>query len=102
LANALGVPSSGKTGGVANGIIYLVLPGSADSFPSSQTDVDTAGAAFLAIWGGLDRVRESFSKITPAFQRPYFVLPSRAHKVFPKVVVSYRVASQSGGYASEP
>jgi hypothetical protein len=63
LANALGVPSSAKTGGVASGIIYLVLPGSADAFPSSQADVDTAGAAFLAIWGGLDRVRDSFSKM---------------------------------------
>ncbi|MBV8417995.1 MAG: hypothetical protein JO251_22590 [Verrucomicrobia bacterium] len=63
LANALGVPSSAKTGGVASGIIYLVLPGSANSFPGSQADVDTAGAAFLSIWGGLDRVRESFSKM---------------------------------------
>ena len=63
LANALGVPSGAKTGGVAHGIIYLVLPGSADSFPSSQADVDTAGTAFLSIWGGLDRVRESFSKM---------------------------------------
>ncbi|MBV8533805.1 MAG: hypothetical protein JO207_08385 [Verrucomicrobia bacterium] len=63
LANALGVPSSAKTGGVASGIIYLVLPGSADAFPSSQADIDTAGAAFLAIWGGLDRVRDKFSKM---------------------------------------
>jgi hypothetical protein len=63
LANALGVPSSAKTGGTGSGIIYLVLPGSANSFPSSQADVDSSGAAFLAIWGGLDRVRESFSKM---------------------------------------
>ena len=63
LANALGVPSSAKTGGTGSGIIYLVLPGSANSFPSSQADVDSSGAAFLAICGGLDRVRESFSKM---------------------------------------
>jgi len=36
------------------------------------------------------------------FPTPYFVLPARAHWFFPKAVVSYRVASQSGKYASEP
>jgi hypothetical protein len=63
LANALGIPSNAKTGGVANGIVYIVFHGSAKALSLSQADIDTAGAALFANWGGLDRARDSFPEI---------------------------------------
>jgi hypothetical protein len=63
LANALGLPSSPKTGGVGHGIVYIVLRGSAQTFPLSQAEIDKTGSALFAIWGGLDRAKKSFPKI---------------------------------------
>jgi hypothetical protein len=62
LVNKLGLPSSPKTGGVGHGIVYIVFPGSAQTFPLSQADNKT-GAALFAKWGGLDRAKNSFSEI---------------------------------------
>ena len=62
LANKLGLPSSPKTGGVGHGIVYIVFPGSGQTFPLSQADNKT-GAALFAKWGGLDRAKNSFSEI---------------------------------------
>jgi hypothetical protein len=63
LANALGIPSNAKAGGVANGIVYIVFHGSAKALPHSQPDIDRAGAALFANWGGLDRAQDSFPEI---------------------------------------
>jgi hypothetical protein len=64
LANALGLPSSPKTGGVGHGIVYIVFPGSAQTFPLSQPDIDKTSAALFAKWGGLDKARNSFPEIS--------------------------------------
>lgn len=66
LANALGIPSNAKTGGVSNGIVYIIFRGSAKTFALSQLsqpDIDTAGAELFISWGGLDRARSSFCEI---------------------------------------
>lgn len=67
LANALGVPSSAKTGGVTNGVVYIVFPGSAKTLPLSQltqSDINLIGAELFISWGGMDRAQSSFSHIS--------------------------------------
>jgi Fungal chitosanase of glycosyl hydrolase group 75 len=63
LANALGIPSNAKTGGVANGIVYIVFHGSSKALSPFQPDIDKAGAALFANWGGLGRAQDSFPEI---------------------------------------
>jgi|SRR5215831_5726167 len=60
LANALGIPSSPKTGGTGNGIVYIVFPGSKTDWPLSQSDVDQKGAQLFSNWGGLDKAKACF------------------------------------------
>jgi hypothetical protein len=60
LAAALGVPSSPKSGGVGHGIIYIVFPGSAQSWPLSQPEIDQYGAQLFSKWGGLDKAKDCF------------------------------------------
>jgi hypothetical protein len=60
LANALGIPSNPKLGGIAHGIIYIVFPGSAKGWPLNQAQIDQYGAALFAKWGGLDKAKECF------------------------------------------
>ncbi|MBV8176491.1 MAG: hypothetical protein JO151_18275 [Verrucomicrobia bacterium] len=63
LAKALGIPSNAKTGGVANGIVYIVFHGSAKPLSPFQPDIDKAGAALFANWGGRERAQDSFPEI---------------------------------------
>ena len=63
LAKALGIPSNAKTGGVANGIVYIVFHGSAKALSLFQPDIDRAGAELFANWGGLERAQASFPEI---------------------------------------
>jgi hypothetical protein len=60
LANALGIPSSPKSGGIGHGIAYIVFPGSAQSWPLSQPDIDQYGAQLFSKWGGLDKAKDCF------------------------------------------
>jgi len=60
LANALGIASSPKTGGIGHGIAYIVFPGSAQNWPLSQPDIDQYGAQLFSKWGGLDKAKECF------------------------------------------
>jgi hypothetical protein len=64
LANALGIPSSPKSGGVAHGIVYIVFPGSVQGWPFSQPEIDQYGAQLFANWGGLDKAKECFADLT--------------------------------------
>jgi Fungal chitosanase of glycosyl hydrolase group 75 len=60
LANALGIPSSPKTGGTGHGIAYVVFPGSKTDWPLSQSDIDQQGAQLFSNWGGLDKAKDCF------------------------------------------
>jgi Fungal chitosanase of glycosyl hydrolase group 75 len=57
LARALGIPFNPKSGGVAHGILYIVFPGSAQSWPLSQPEIDHYGAALFAKWGGIENAK---------------------------------------------
>lgn len=61
LAAALGIPSNPRTGGIGHGIAYIVFPGSAQSWPLSQPDIDQYGAQLFSKWGGLDKAKDCFS-----------------------------------------
>jgi hypothetical protein len=60
LAAALGIPSSAKSGGVGHGIVYIVFPASAQSWPLSQPEIDQYGAQLFAKWGGVDKAKDCF------------------------------------------
>jgi len=60
LAAALGIPSSPKSGGVGHGIVYIVFPASAQSWPLSQPEIDQYGAQLFAKWGGVDKAKDCF------------------------------------------
>jgi hypothetical protein len=58
LANALGIPSSPKSGGIGHGIGYIVFPRSAQHRPLSQQEIDQHGARLFSRWGGIDRAKD--------------------------------------------
>jgi hypothetical protein len=60
LAAALGIPSSPKSGGLGHGIVYIVFPASAQSWPLSQPEIDQYGAQLFAKWGGVDKAKDCF------------------------------------------
>src|SRR5438094_1280035 len=63
LAAALGIPSSPKSGGVGNGIVYIVFPASAQGWPLSQPEIDQYGAQFFAKWGGVGKAKDCFPNL---------------------------------------
>jgi hypothetical protein len=63
LAAALGIPSSPKSGGVGNGIFYIVFPASAQGWPLSQVEIDQYGAQLFAKWGGVDKAKDCFPNL---------------------------------------
>jgi hypothetical protein len=64
LADALGVPSSPKTGGTAHGIVYIVFPGSKTGWPLSQSEIDQQAAQLFSNWGGVDKAKECFPDLS--------------------------------------
>jgi hypothetical protein len=63
LADALGIPSSPKSGGIGHGIIYIVFRGSEQGWPLSQAEIDQYGATLFAKWGGLDKAKDCFPNV---------------------------------------
>jgi len=63
LANALGIPSNARTGGVAEGIVYIVFPGSGQGRPLSQRDIDQKGASLFSKWGGMEKAKVAFPRL---------------------------------------
>jgi hypothetical protein len=63
LANALGIPSNAKSGGVAHGIVYIVFHGSAKGWPLSQQEIDQNGANLFAKWGGVAKASLCFPNL---------------------------------------
>src|SRR6266404_5074222 len=64
LADALGIPSSPKSGGTGHGIIYIVFPGSRQGWPLSQAEIDQYAATLFAKWGGLDKAKDCFPSLS--------------------------------------
>jgi hypothetical protein len=60
LAAALGIPSNPKTGGIAHGIIYLVLPGSGRGWPLSQSEINRYASPLFRKWGGIAMAKACF------------------------------------------
>jgi len=63
LADALGIPSSPKTGGRGHGIVYIVFPGSKTGWPLSQEQIDQEAAQVFTTWGGLDKAKNCFPNV---------------------------------------
>ena len=57
LADAIGVPSNPKTGGVACGIMYFVFTGSSRGWPRDINDIRGNSQSLLDSLGGVDRLR---------------------------------------------
>ena len=64
LADALGIPSSPKSGGIGHGVIYIVFPGSGQGWPLSQAEIDQYAATAFAKWGGLDKAKDCFLNLS--------------------------------------
>ncbi|MBW4507852.1 MAG: glycoside hydrolase family 75 protein [Scytonematopsis contorta HA4267-MV1] len=57
LAKALGVLSNPRNGGVADGIFYVIFPGTGNGKPRSIKDINTLGAKYFKQWGGLAQIQ---------------------------------------------
>jgi len=55
LADALGVPSSPRQGGVDQGIIYVVFPGSGNSQPRDIDEITVEADSLFESFGGMDQ-----------------------------------------------
>ena len=62
-ANALGIPSSPKSGGIGHGIGYIVFPGSAQHWPLSQQEIDRYGDTLFTKWGGIDKAKDCLPQV---------------------------------------
>src|SRR5882724_180175 len=60
LAAALGIPSNPKSGGISQGLITIVFPGTSKGWPLTQAQIDQSGADLFASWGGLDKAKACF------------------------------------------
>jgi hypothetical protein len=58
LARSLGISSGPRSGGINNGLVYVVFPGSGNGRPNTSAQIDELAAEAFAAWGGLERVRE--------------------------------------------
>jgi hypothetical protein len=63
LAEAIEIPSSPKTGGIAHGIVYVVFPGSRTGWPMSIEAVKTAAEELFDKWGGMSRLTAALPEI---------------------------------------
>lgn len=55
-AQALGIPSNPKHGGIGEGIFYLIFPGSGNRRPQSLQKIEQTSKALFEEWGGMERV----------------------------------------------
>jgi hypothetical protein len=56
LANALGVNPSAKTGGVGDGILYILFPNSGDAKVKEPAEISRSGKQLFAQFGGIERL----------------------------------------------
>lgn len=62
LANALGINSDARKGGVDGGLVYVVFPGSGNRRPRSLDDINAISAMLFAKGGGVARVQALFGR----------------------------------------
>jgi hypothetical protein len=60
LADALGVPSNPREGGVDQGIIYVVFPGSGNNQPRSTDEITAEADSLFEAFGGMDQIDTCF------------------------------------------
>jgi hypothetical protein len=63
LAEAIGIPSSPKNGGIGHGIVYVVFPGSKQGWPMSPEEIKAIAEELFAQWGGMDRIKAALLEI---------------------------------------
>jgi len=56
LAEALGLNSSAKSGGIDGGVRYLVFPSTSRGFPKAQEEINKVTGYVFEAWGGVDRI----------------------------------------------
>jgi len=57
LANALGIDSNPRTGGIEHGIAYVVYPGSGNGNPRGSTDIASISRRHFETWGSLQKLK---------------------------------------------
>jgi len=57
LANALGIDSDPRTGGIEHGIAYVVYPGSGNGNPRGSNDIASICRRHFEPWGGLQKLK---------------------------------------------
>jgi hypothetical protein len=62
LANALGINSDARKGGVDGGVVYVVFPGSGNRKPRGLDDINAIGNRLFASAGGPARVQALFGR----------------------------------------
>ena len=60
LAAALGIPSSPQEGGVDQGIVYVVFPGSGNEQPRGIDEITAEAASLFEAFGGMDKIDTCF------------------------------------------
>ena len=58
LANALGIPSDARVGGIRDGVIYLVFPHSGNGKPRTLREIHTKSEKLFQKWGGMNRLKQ--------------------------------------------
>ncbi len=56
LARALNVPFSSKRGGVDDGIVYVIFPGSGNGLPRTVAEIRAEGERLFEEWGGMEKL----------------------------------------------
>ncbi|HKS75674.1 MAG TPA: glycoside hydrolase family 75 protein [Terriglobales bacterium] len=56
LADALGIDSNPRSGGVQKGVAYVIFPGSGNGKPRALDEIVSASQAYFQRWGGLPRL----------------------------------------------
>jgi hypothetical protein len=62
LAECLGIPSSPKSGGTGDGIVYKVFPGSGNRKPRTLEEINREGDRLLKAWGGKELLLTAFKQ----------------------------------------
>lgn len=57
LANALGIDSNPRTGGVEQGVAYVIYPGSGNGKPQPLDEIVSASQTYFQRWGSLQMLR---------------------------------------------
>lgn len=57
LANALGIDSNPRTGGIDDGVVYVIYPGSGNGRPRSLEEIHSLARRQFETWGGMAKLK---------------------------------------------